>query len=169
MREFQETDRQSLLKEEYFRLQEDFEDYDKRTLSIKGWVAAGSVVAVAQATNSKLLAPDLIFFLAVITASIWVLEATWKMFQQGFAGRIRTLEAYFRGDPTAVDPSPTPLQIYHSWFVFLWQDPPVYLYENDSRPRPIVLRFLKQAFHPFVALPYVPILAACWWMYCGLA
>ncbi len=43
----------------------------------------------------------------------------------------------------------------------MWHDPPIYEYERKSRPRNAVWRFLNEAVHPFVCIPYLPILILC--------
>jgi len=39
--------REQFLKDEYLKLQDQYEDYDRRALMIKGWVGAGAIAAVA--------------------------------------------------------------------------------------------------------------------------
>jgi hypothetical protein len=158
-------DLRDLLKEEYFKLQDLFEDFDNRALTIKGWVASGAIAALALAFGvSEKFAPFAFYipiFVATVTACVWGLETTWKIFQGGFAGRIRTIEAYFRDDPDRIDKTPKPLQIYHAWADAFHRDPPIYEYERAHRPRNIVLRFLGEGLHPSVSVPYLPILVLC--------
>jgi hypothetical protein len=149
-------------KDEYFKLQDQYEDFDRRSLQIKGWIASAAVAAVAlgfgQAGRKVWIA------VAVTAACIWLLEAFWKMFQYGFRDRIRTLEGYFRGDK---DANPVaPFQIYNSWFKSHVEDAPIYDYEKDRRPRPYLWRFMKAMAHPFVFLPYLPIIVMCLLFYC---
>ena len=46
----------SFLKDEYIFLQGQYEDYDKRSLTIKGWVSTGAVTALALALNNPSVA-----------------------------------------------------------------------------------------------------------------
>ena len=155
----QDQELRTLLKEEYFKLQDQYEGFDNRALLIKSWVASGSVAALALAFHaSKPVAFYIPVFVAIITACVWMLETTWKMFQSAFGGRIRTIEAYFRDDPDRIEKTPQPLQIYHAWYRNLHFDPPVY---ESERSRGIVLRYSSQALHPSVFIPYLPILAVC--------
>ena len=39
--------RRNYLKEEYLFLQSQYEDYDKRSLQIKGWVSTGAAAGIA--------------------------------------------------------------------------------------------------------------------------
>lgn len=158
----EDKDRLPLLKDEYLFLQQQYEDYDRRSLTIKGWVGSGSVAALALAFNAKHPAAALIpLFTIVLAVVIWMLEANWKLFQHSFAYRIRTLEAHFRGDTTLVEAGPpAPFQIYSSWFRALTEDPPVYKYEEDGklRRRSRRARFLAAATLPFVYALYVTII-----------
>jgi hypothetical protein len=160
--EIEERELRGYLKEEYIFLQGQYEDYDKRTLGIKGWVATGAIAGLVLAFNApQQYATFVTAIVAVITTSVWGLEATWKVFQQGFADRIRIIEAYFRDDPGLLEKSPAPFQIFNWWFLSIKHDPPVFECEIKKRPRNVILRFAKQAFHPFVFIPYLPILFLC--------
>ena len=102
------------LKAEYSRLQDTYEDFDKRSLGIKGWIAAAAITAAALGLNpDKPLKKEIWIVVAAVSLSIWVLETYWKMFQYGFRDRIRVLEAYFRDDPD-MKARMAPFQIYNS-------------------------------------------------------
>ena len=49
----EQSQKLAFLKDEYMFPQSQYEDFDKRSLSIKGWVASGSVVALALGLNSS--------------------------------------------------------------------------------------------------------------------
>ncbi len=95
------TELRNLLAQEYLKLQDQFEDFDNRALLIKGWIGSGAIAALALAFGVSEKFAQFAFwipiFVAIITACVWGLETTWKVFQGGFAGRIRMIEAYFRG------------------------------------------------------------------------
>jgi hypothetical protein len=151
------TEKVSYLKEEYFFLQNQYEDFDKRSLSIKGWIAGGALAALGFAPVGK--APGFACIaVASIALSIWILEANWKMFQYGLIDRIRILEAFFRGQPEILFKDPPPFQIYHWWLRCHVEDMPIYA-DEKRRPQPLWLRFLKIAAEPFVCLPYVVLIA----------
>src|SRR4051794_13163635 len=82
-------------KDEYFKLQDQYEVFDQRSLQIKGWIASAAVAGVALGFDKA--GRKVWIVVAVIAACVWLLEAFWKMFQYGFRDRIRTLEGYFRG------------------------------------------------------------------------
>lgn len=149
----------SFLRDEYLLLQQQYEDYDKRSLTIKGWVSSGAIAAFALSFSTDSSEVWLIpIFTAVLTLSVWYLETSWKIFQYGLSSRIRIIEAHFREEPDILFKDPKPFQIYHWWFKTTFEDPPIYDHEiTRSRYR----RFIFSAFQPFVMLPYVPILILC--------
>lgn len=153
--------RNSMLRDEYLFLQTQYEDFDKRSLSIKGWVSSGAIAALALSFSSShrltILIPG---FIAAIVITVWYLEAHWKLFQYALADRIRIIEAYFRGDESILHNDPMPFQIYHWWFKSYVHDEPIYRYETH-RPRTRTVRLRKAAFQRFVLLPYAPILILC--------
>src|ERR1043165_121603 len=98
------------LKDEYQILQGQYEQFDQRALTIKGWVAAAAVAgATLGLKDGNPAAKEVWIVVVVVLASIWCIETYWKMFQYGLHDRIRILEGYFRGMRAA----PRPFQIYH--------------------------------------------------------
>jgi hypothetical protein len=162
--EMTEEQRRGYLKEEYLFLQSQYEDYDRRSLVIKGWVAGGAIAALALAFNSSYkLAILLPVMTAVIVASVWYLEAHWKLFQYALADRIRVIEAYFRSDADILIKKPHPFQIYNWWYKSYSRDEPIYEYEKNSgkRPQSHFARLIAAASQKFVCIPYLPILVLC--------
>jgi len=162
--EMGEDQRRGYLRDEYLFLQAQYEDYDKRSLTIKGWVSGGAVAALAFGFNAaSVFVPVMV---AVLVSVIWYLEAYWKLFQYALADRIRIIEAYFRNDPDILFKNPAPFQIYHWWFKSYGTDEPIYGYEGAignkaRRPQRHSVRLRKAALQRFVYLPYLPILALC--------
>jgi hypothetical protein len=162
--EMDEPQRRSYLKDEYLLLQNQYEDYDKRSLTIKGWMSAGAAAALGVASNSSsklaLFTPVIV---AVIVMSTWVLEAYWKVFQYALADRIRMIEAHFRNDQEILIKDPDPFQIYHWWYRSYAYDKPIFLYEEKERkrPKPLYERLWRAALHWYVCLPYFPIVILC--------
>lgn len=180
--EIDEKDLRGYLKDEYLLLQNLYEDFDRRSLTIKGWIATGAVTALAISfTNEKTQWVRYVpLIMVLIAVTFWFLEATWKQFQYAFRDRIRSIEAYFRGDADILEKDIKPFQAYHSWSTSLLEDEPIYLYETKAaaaerrqkrkkgekirqraaiRPTPRALRFAVIALEPFVCLPYVLIIA----------
>jgi hypothetical protein len=157
--ELNDTDRRSFLKDEYLLLQNQYEDFDRRSLTIKGWVATGAVAALAISfsTNYR-LSVLLPIFVIVIALVFWYLEAKWKLFQYALADRIRIIEAYFRDDPNKPEAMPAPFQIYHTWYKSYAKDEPIYDYERAYRPRSLSARLRDAALQPFVNALYVAII-----------
>ncbi len=159
-----EEQRQTYLRDEYLFLQNQYEDYDKRSLTIKGWVTTGAVVALASSFNSKgLLAISIPILVGVIVIIAWILEVYWKIFQYAFTDRIRIIEAYFRNEPDVLIKEPMPFQIYNWWYRSYRYDEPIYEYERQQglRPKSFTERRREVAFQRFVCLPYLPILVLC--------
>lgn len=164
------------LKDEYILLQNLYEDFDRRSLTIKGWIATGAVAALAiSLTNGKPYTVRYVpLIMVLIAATFWFLEATWKQFQYAFRDRIRSIEAYFRDESYILVKDIKPFQAYHSWTVSLLHDTPIYGYETEegvaeskkkgerhglARPAHRAIRFARIALEPFVCLPYVLIIA----------
>jgi hypothetical protein len=158
--ELDDNQRQSFLKDEYLLLQNQYEDFDRRSLTIKGWVASGAVAALAISFSTAYRLVSLIpLFVTAIAIVFWYLEAKWKLFQYALAGRIRLIEAYFRGDPDIPDGSPVPFQIYHSWYRSYIHDDPIYPYAAKvTKPRPQINRLIHAAMQPFVSALYLVII-----------
>jgi len=154
------TDKVSCLKEEYVYLQNQYEDFDKRALSIKGWVAGGALAALGFALKEPPGKATEIACIAVacVALSIWILEANWKMFQHALRDRIRILEAFFRGQTDVLFKNPPPFQIFHWWYLCHFEDKPIYPDERH-RPQPRWRRFLKVFVEPFVCIPNVVLIA----------
>lgn len=153
------------LKEEYFKLQDQYEDYDRRALQIKGWVGAGAIAGIAIGLDPTKSGSGLIwFFIAILSTCFWYLEAKWKVFQYATSDRIRIIEAYFRGDNEILFKDLKPLQIYHWWYKSYLKDAPIYQYENDYRHKSLKFRIKKAAFQDYVMLPYLLIIFACFAM-----
>jgi len=156
--------RHNYLRDEYLFLQQQYEDYDKRSLTIKSWVSSGAAAALALAFNASSMFVTVI--VAIIVLVTWYLEAYWKLFQYALADRIRIIEAYFRNDPDVLFKNPDPFQTYHWWFKSYKKDEPIYGYEktapgNQKRPRSHRSRLIQAAFQRFVYLPYLPIVVLC--------
>ncbi|MCA9176527.1 MAG: hypothetical protein KDB14_18695 [Planctomycetales bacterium] len=151
------ADRDDQLRDEYFKLQDQYEDYDRRALQIKGWIGAGSLAAFAIGLDPGNSAGGLIWLIiAIMCSCFWYLEAKWKLFQYALADRIRILEAHFRADPDVMVKDPEPFQIYSWWFRSYVKDEPIFLYEKERgyRPRSRAQRLLGAARQSFVHLPY---------------
>ncbi|WP_347114828.1 hypothetical protein AAHB66_00390 [Leclercia sp. S52] len=152
----------NFLKDEYLKLQDQYEDYDRRALIIKGWIGAGAVAGFALGTNSdKHVTSITLFAIASIALCFWYLEAKWKTFQYAIADRIRIIEAHFRQESDVLIKEPKPLQIYHWWYKSYLNNEPIYEYENASRPLSKWRRLKNAAFQDFVHLPYSLIIGLC--------
>jgi hypothetical protein len=159
--EITEDQRRNYLRDEYLFLQSQYEDYDKRSLLIKGWVSSGAIAALALSMNVSRDAALFVTVIVVVVVSVtWYLESYWKVFQYAFADRIQIIEAYFRGDSDVLIKNPHPFQIYHWWYESYSNDAPIFGHEKsrDTRPRKLSTRLRQAALHRFVYLPYLPIL-----------
>ena len=139
------SENRSLLRDEYLKLQDQYEDFDRRSLTIKGWVSAGAAIAFANGfKTSEPFSVGAWLAIGSIALCIWYLEARWKQFQYALAGRIQELEAHFRGE----EPEPFPLQMYASWF-------------RNYRRGHGRSSLWAAARQDFVMLPYVLIVLIC--------
>lgn len=156
----------AFLKDEYLKLQDQYEDYDRRALQIKGWISAASVAGFALGIDAgKNVEPRTLIVIALIALCFWYLEAVWKTFQYAISDRIRIIEAHFRNDKDILFQDPVPFQIYHWWYHSYANDEPIYLYEKASRPTSQRRRFWNAASQSFVHLPYSLIIGICFSLY----
>lgn len=124
------------LRAEYLLLQSQYEDYDKRALSLKA--IAGPLLGAGVAAGLKEGSDAILVATIAVALSLWLLEAIWKSFQYCMVGRIELLEAWFRGaGPTDI----APFQIYTAW---------KQAWPHRRRVGSVAIVFVQ----PFVALPY---------------
>lgn len=153
-----EKERRSYLRDEYLLLQNQYEDYDKRSLTIKGWVSTGAIASLALSfKKDEPLAMAIPIFVMIIAMVFWYLEAHWKLFQYALADRIRIIEAHFRGETEILTKDPVPFQIYNSWSRSYAHDEPIYEWESTqgTRRKSKPSRLIAVAKADFVCLPYV--------------
>ena len=146
-----DAERDRFLKDEYLKLQDQYEDYDRRSLTIKGWVSAGAAGAIALGVQ-KAESSVILLVVALLALCFWYLEASWKIFQYALRLRIEELEAHFRGEIVVFHP----LQMFAKWFER-------YARINGTR------RLIGAAAQGFVMLPYALIIAICLAIYAEAA
>jgi len=100
------------LETEYLHLQKTIEDFDNRSLLIKGWGVTFSLVQIGLSLYYK--APVLCLIAAIAALLFWALEASWKGFQYAYGGRIREIETYFSDQ--SPDKTIAAFQITNSWY-----------------------------------------------------
>jgi hypothetical protein len=132
-----ENQKLDLIKQEYFKLQDFYEDFDKRIQGIKGWSITIALAAIAAGLNYK---NEYLGLFASITSIIfWIIETIWKIFQYHYKPRIEEIESKIKlNDINSI----IPLQIYSSWF--------------DSF-RKGNFEFKKVAFLAIVFIPHLPV------------
>jgi hypothetical protein len=137
--------REDLLKTEYFKLQDFYENFDSKVQTIKGWSATISIAAITFGFSYK---NGFIWLFAALTALVfWIMEAKWKIFQYCYADRIAEIEKAFRNEKIdTIDP----LQIYSSWFK-AW----------EKKPKIWTILFMK-----IVMIPYVYTIIVCIALFC---
>lgn len=79
---------------EYTMLQNQYETFDTRALTIKSWSAPLLAGGLGIALKDNLL--GLALATALVALCLWILEAMWKSFQYSYIGRTELLESYFR-------------------------------------------------------------------------
>src|SRR5438045_634768 len=82
------------LKAEYAILQNHYEAFDARALTIKSWT--GPLLAGGLGLGLKDGSAALIFVTVVVALCLWYLEALWKSFQYCYTDRIKLIEEWFR-------------------------------------------------------------------------
>ena len=129
------------LKAEYALLQNQYEAFDARALTIKSW--ATPLLAGGVGVGYK--EDSIILILAAILAAfcLWVLEGIWKCFQYCYIDRITLIESWFEKENASDIP---PLQIFAAWLAS-WYARYKYL--------PSIWQRMKA---PFVYIPYAPII-----------
>lgn len=127
-----------LIKYEYFKLQDFYEDFDKRIQIIKGWSITIALAAIAAGLNYK--NEYLGLFASLSAVVFWIIETIWKIFQYHYRPRIVEIEnAMKTNDLDTI----IPLQIYSSWF--------------DSFKKSEI-NFIDIAFLTIVFIPHLPII-----------
>jgi len=79
------------LQEEYKLLITRWDDFDRRALSIKGWVAVGMLVVIANA--DKIHTSKCASILVIVIT--WIVEAIWRVIQGNDHKRIIHIEEFF--------------------------------------------------------------------------
>ena len=159
----------SYLKDEYLFLQKTYEDFDQRLLLIKGWSITASLAGIAAAFQYKVPA---VWLISAGTAVLfWAIEAIWKSFQYAHSGRIREIEAFFRGDTptdTQVANVLPPFQIYNSWYRTYSHPVPRPLSDLAEKKATItpLQQWIQIAKMPMIAMPHVLILATAILLFC---
>ena len=146
-----DQERRGFLRDEYLLLQNHYEDFDRRSLTIKGWIATGAAAALGISfSSSNRYAYFVPILVAILTAAFWYLEAYWKVFQAAIGDRIRIIEAYFRQDKWILEKNPSPFQAFHQFAASYKQHPE--LYEKDEGRRQSKLRRLEETGHQELCL-----------------
>lgn len=97
------------IKEEYFYLHGQIEEFDKKALQIKLWSVTIALAGIGTAYWKEV--PALLLLAALSAMLFWFLETQWKLFQQAHVYRIRTIEICLRKRAHDL----VPLQINTFW------------------------------------------------------
>ena len=135
-----DTEKRSLLKDEYLHVQSVIHDFDGRALTIKGWSVTFSLVALVGASFSHTAVALLVS--SCSACLFWLIDGRWKTFQYAPYDRAGKIERYFAGEIKQL----LPLQIGVSWYK-TWK-------AGGSR------RLLRIMVRPNVCLPHVLICVA---------
>ncbi|VWX54416.1 hypothetical protein [Novosphingobium sp. 9U] len=128
------------LKAEYLLVQNQYEAFDQRALSMKALatplLGAGIVAGIKDPSSAILWATIL------VAASLWLLEGIWKGFQKNLAYRVEKLERWYRGEEPG---DMVPFQVYSEW---------------NAVPTSMRIYYVAtRMWAPFVALPYLVVIA----------
>ena len=84
------------LRQEYFHLQNTVESFDEKSLTIKTWSVTLSMAGIGAAFTAKV---ELLLLLSAGASLLfWLIDTSWKTFQQANYHRIRKIEDYMRGN-----------------------------------------------------------------------
>lgn len=89
------------LRQEYFHLQETVESFDEKALTIKAWSVTLSMAGIGAAFTAKVSL--LLLLSSVASLLFWLVEGSWKTFQQANYYRLRKIEDYMQGKISADD------------------------------------------------------------------
>jgi hypothetical protein len=106
----------TLLRDEYLLLQNFYENFDTRIVTIKGWSATVGMAAIGAGFYQT---HYLWLFGAAASLVFWLIESLWKSFQYMYSPRIERLERAFASDDFT---DIAPFQVYTSWFETLQKD-----------------------------------------------
>ena len=83
------------LRQEYFNLQTTVESFDEKALTIKAWSVTLSMAGIGAAFVQE----EAVLLLLSAGASLlfWLIEGSWKAFQQANYRRLRAIEDFMRG------------------------------------------------------------------------
>lgn len=101
------------LRQEYFHLQSTVESFDEKALTIKAWSVTLSMIGIGAAFTEKLLL--LLLLSAGASLLFWLVEGSWKTFQQANYYRLRKIEDYMQGK-IPIEEFRVP-DISHAWLV----------------------------------------------------
>ena len=154
-------ERDDYLRDEYLHLQNVYEDFDRRALTIKGWAVTVCIAGIG--VGFEVRNSSTVWILSGFAATLfWWLEAKWKTYQYAHSLRIRIIEGYFRGDADKQDI--VPLQIYSSWFRKYAYDESPHKRENEDL-KSVKLTPRQQDWENMklrlVYIPYAPLCIAC--------
>lgn len=142
----------AFLKDEYLKLQDIYEDFDKRSLTIKSWTTTVCLGGIALGFDKNLI--PICAFSSMIAFLFWWLEAKWKTFQYSNSLRIKQIEAYFRGEKQDI----IPLQIYTTWFSSYMHDEKLNDTSNSGNKRSPGQKTFQNAQLSLVYTPYLYII-----------
>jgi len=84
------------LRQEYFHLQDTVESFDEKSLTIKAWSVTLSMAGIGAAFTAEV---ELLLLLSAGASMLfWLIDTSWKTFQQANYYRIREIENYMKGD-----------------------------------------------------------------------
>ncbi len=83
------------LRQEYFHLQDTVESFDEKSLTIKAWSVTLSMAGIGVAFTAKI---ELLLLLSAGASLLfWLIDTSWKTFQQANYHRLREIERYMKG------------------------------------------------------------------------
>jgi len=125
----------SILQEEYFYLQKSVDEYDKKSLTIKGWSITFSLAILV---GAFVKCNEILLLISSFSALLfWIIDWYWKQFQNANYARLFDIERFISGREIK---DFRYLNVTGSWFAS---------FKSNTKSKKVKLFFLPQTHLPY--------------------